>query len=84
MSKRTSTALAALLGTAALAIGAVPAMAGSPNHSEEPVPGTKSCHGQAMAFLAQSELGPGIGNVAGNSGHTVKEVQAIVDEFCAA
>lgn len=66
-------------------------MAGSvsaTDHSLAPgTPGQANCEGQTRAFLAQAskeQLGePGLGNLARFNELSVKEVQAIVREFCA-
>jgi hypothetical protein len=84
MSTRTATRIAALLGTAAFAIGAVPAMAAS--EREEGVPGTPNCHGQEVAFGAASfapENGlHGFAGIAKAQEESVKELQEAVRKFC--
>ncbi len=69
--------LASMVGTAAAA---------SPKHTEPGIPGSPNCVGQTMAYLAQ--LGGdadihGIGNLANTVGLSVKEIKAIVAEYCA-
>lgn len=69
--------LVSLLGTASAA---------SPKHAEPGTPGTPNCVGQTMAYLAQvgSDDGiHGIGNVAKASDLSVKELKALVEEYCA-
>jgi hypothetical protein len=88
MSRRTAARIAALLGTAAFAIGAVPAMAANGNHSEPGEPGTPNCHGQEVAFgtvtFAPEVLGVhGFSGIAKAQGESVKELQEAVREFCA-
>ena len=74
----------ALLSAAALAIGAVPAVA------KQETPGTAgdpNCHGQTIAYIAQGGLLPGIrglGNVAKSAGASTKVVQEIARGHCAA
>src|SRR4051812_12134251 len=56
------------------------------DHSAAGTPGDKNCQGQTVAYFAQfgQQLGvPGIGNLATGGGRSVKEVQAIVREYCA-
>jgi len=67
------------LGAAGIASAAGPTAPGTP--------GTPNCQGQTVAYLAQvgQDLDvPGLGNVARFSGLSVKEVHAIVDQYCAA
>ena len=82
MSKRLTASITAALGTAAFAIGAVPAMA-SPAHEVEL--GTPQCHGQLVAFFTQlgAEEGiHGIGNLTAGE-ITVKELQTFIRAICA-
>jgi hypothetical protein len=74
--------MAAVLGTAAIAVGAVPATAASSNHTEPGTPGANNCHGQTIAAIAQV-FGPGLGNAARSEGLTVHQVQIFVDLVCA-
>ena len=58
------------------------------DHDTPGTPGTKNCIGQTNAYLAQAGVAagaahPGLGNLAKAAELTVKEVQAIVREFCA-
>jgi len=80
----TPTTGAPLFTAAALAVGAAPAGA---NHTALGTPGTPNCEGETRAFLAHAskeQLGePGLGNLAKAVGLSVKEVQAIIREFCA-
>ena len=62
------------------------ALAASDNHADPGTPGTKNCVGQTNAYLAQvgQSIGiNGIGGIAAANGLTVKEVQAIVQAYCA-
>jgi hypothetical protein len=82
MSKGVSTGIAAALGIAALAIGAVPATAASDNHTEVGIPGTSNCHGQTIAAVGQ-RFGPGLSDAAESVGLNVKGAQGLVREVCA-
>jgi hypothetical protein len=82
MRRGNSSAIAVVLASAALALGAAPAAAASSNHSEPGVPGTPECHGQTTAALAQ-EFGPGIGHAAKSVGLSVHGLQELVDVVCA-
>lgn len=77
----------ALIAALALTLGMFgSAVAGSANHTEPGTPGEKNCVGQTMAYLAQvgqPEGIPGIGNLAREADLSVKEVKAIVEEYCA-
>ena len=62
----------------------------SDRHLEPGTPGDKNCKGQTNAFIAQlagqfedAPFNPGLGNIARFAGLSVKEVQALVDAFCA-
>jgi len=82
MSGRTAARIAALLGTAAFAIGAVPATAAS-----EREPGAPNCNGQKVAFgaatFAPEVLGVhGFSGIAKTQGESVQELQEAVGEFC--
>jgi len=79
---------------AALAlVGVVATTAHANDHLAPGTPGTPSCKGQTMAFLAQEQKNGlideglhamGIGNISRAAELTVPEVKAIVDAFCAA
>jgi hypothetical protein len=74
--------MAAALALGLSAVGGVSAA----DHSTLGTPGEANCEGQTRAFIAQvgQEAGlAGIGNFARGSDVSVKEVQAIVREFCA-
>lgn len=66
----------------ALSVG--PALAAG--HDTPGDPAEANCHGQTMAYLAEA-FGVtgvhGIGNIAKAAGLSVKEVQGIVDAYCA-
>jgi hypothetical protein len=54
-------------------------------HSAPGTPGTPSCEGQTVAYLAQAGQdfdAPGLGNVSRFAGLSVKEVHAIVKDYC--
>jgi hypothetical protein len=86
MSRRTAARIAALLGTAAFGIGAVPAMAASEREPGEP--GAPNCHGQEVAFGATT-FAPevlkvhGFSGIAKAQGESVQELQEAVRTFCA-
>ena len=75
-------------GTFAVASFGGVAFAASDNHVLPGTPGDKNCVGQTMAYVAQGNVsafpGPGIGNAARQAGLTVKEVNAIIEAYCAA
>jgi hypothetical protein len=81
MSKRTSTSVAAVLGSAAFAIAAVPVTDAGATPTVPP-----NCHGQIIKLglaINREELGlNGLGGVAHAFGVSVKEIQAGVNEFC--
>ena len=65
------------------------AYAGSAKHSVPGTPGAPNCVGQTMAYLAQGNYdfgllsGPGIGNIASETGLSVKQIHETVDAYCA-
>ena len=63
------------------------ASAASDNHINAGVPGTPSCAGQSLAFVAQGNFyapGPvGIGNVASFFGVPVSQVHSTIQYYCA-
>jgi hypothetical protein len=74
---------AALVGAAAFALSATPAIAGQDTPG---TPGTPNCKGQSAAYLAQNgKLAgfPGLGNVAKALDVSVKEVHDLFDLYCA-
>ena len=78
--------LSAAISGALLMSAAGTALAASENQAEPGVPGDPNCVGQTMAYLAQvgTESGiHGIGGIADAFDLSVKEVKAIVSEYCA-
>jgi len=58
------------------------------SHEEPGTPGAKNCVGQTNAYLAQIGAGvigahPGLGGLVAATGFSVKEIQAIVQAYCA-
>lgn len=75
-----------LLITAAAA-GAFAVAGSSAAFADHPLvdPGGANCHGQVISYLnhVYGTVGiNGIGNLAKATGLSVKEIQAIVDEYC--
>jgi hypothetical protein len=78
---------------AALALVAVAATSALANdHLTPGTPGTPRCRGQTVAYLAQAAKNGltgdalnamGIGRIANWANLSVKEVQAVVDQYCA-
>lgn len=78
--------LSVALSGALFASMAGSAVAGSPNHTEPGVPGTPNCVGQTTAWLAQVGADfdiHGIGGLAAAAGLSVKELKAVIEEYCA-
>ena len=78
-------------GAALLGLVLVGSAAARPSdHLTPGTPGTKNCRGQTAAYLAQAaknglvlEAFHGIGGIARGAELSVKEVQAVIEEFCA-
>ena len=76
--------------TLAVAFAALMATTGvlAASHDEPGTPGDKNCVGQSNAYLAQfgvsaGAVHPGLGGLVAITGLTVKEIQAVVQTYCA-
>lgn len=78
-------ARAALAAGLTLGTFGMAGVASAADHSAPGTPGTPNCKGQTIAYLNQAGQDldvPGLGNIARFSDLSVKEVHAIVDQYC--